>query len=460
MVDDPHPLRARGLLAVALISLALKLALVFVVGEIKPIRDERDYLAVGRSLAAGQGFQYRNDNWDELHSPPAYPLFMGLVFRLGGGAQASKVAQVLLSTATVLALYALGRRWFGRRAAFWAALLAAFYPTLVAFTHYNWPETVFLFWAYLAFLCLFGRDGGLNRPLAVSGAGLLFGLAALTRAEVVLLAPLLMLWIVVAGGRTAGSVGKAALFGGCFALALAPWVVHVHRAYGGFLLGSSASANVVYFGYNDYALTNVDLGMKPEGQGRLDHRDRARPRAEHENPIERSREEMRRGLRWALENPGTSFTRFWVRVGYLFNPSSFLVRHVCLNEYNRNAEGEKVRKLPRRWKAAIVWTAVGAYVLVSVLGIVGLATLPAGPARSFSLLVIVFYLAVFGATYACTRYRLTFLPLVLLAAGRALAHRRECARALRRPGPAAWTVGALAVHLWVWVLYSDKLLDC
>ena len=132
-------------------------------------------------IAAGDGIQYPNPRWDPIYQPPIYPLFMGGVYWLGGGAFASKVVQVILSTATVWFLYLLVRRMSDRRAALLAAGCFAFYPTVIAFTHYNWSETVFLFLALPSFLLLFDSEGGIARPRGLFAAGVCFGLAALTR---------------------------------------------------------------------------------------------------------------------------------------------------------------------------------------------------------------------------------------------------------------------------------------
>lgn len=456
----------RGILAILLLSLGLKLGILFLVGDFGPYRDEGRYLEVGQSLAAGEGFAYSNRAWDDLHAPPLYPLFMGAVYYFGGGAFESKFIQVLLSTATVWFLFLLGRRWFGPRAGLWGAGIAAFYPTLIAFTHYNWNETFFLFWLCASCLALFDRSGALRSPRGLLGAGVLFGATALTRAEVVYLIPLLWLWMYAQDRDWSCALRRGGAFFGGVLLLIAPWTAYVYQTYGGFLLISSGSAGVWYHNYNVPPPNNTDLGMN----GRREHpRLRAesetpRPRVLTGSPIERSRQETQNALRFITRHPGLCFRRFWVRMAQLVNPTSFLVRHVRLNYYMIEKENKRRRPRvppgiqgPRLVQDAIVWTTVGAYLLVAILAVIGLSTMPQGKPRSLSLLVVLYFMAVYSLTYSCTRYRLSFVPFLAIAAGYVLANRAECRKRLAQPTVALWVLVLLSTLGYAWSMYFDHL---
>ena len=445
-----------AVVVVLLLSFALKLAVLYLVGDIRPFRDEQRYLEAGVSLAAGRGIEYEAPNWDELHAPPLYPLFMGLVTRLGGGAYESKVAQVFLSTFTVAFLYLLARRWFDVRAALWGTGLAAFYPTLVAFTHYNWVETFFLFWFCAALLALFDARGAPASPARTFAGGLLFGAAALTRAEAFYLLPLLVLWIGAREGRARPILAKGGslVLGGL--LALLPWIGYAYSEHGALVPISTGSTGFWHFSYNAYPPSNQDLGVA-QAASRAPHKDEARRRARGDDPIERMRKEQRRALQFIAENPLLCVRRFFVRVGLLLNPTSFLIRHVRKGYYTR-AHGERPERaaIPPAAADAIVWSTVAAYLAVSVLAVLGLSVMPAGP-RAFLLLVTLYFVVVYGATYAISRYRLSFMPLLALAAGYAVAHRAECLERLRRPGTAIPVFLVLAVLGFAWSLHFDKL---
>lgn len=142
----------RVLLAVAAVGLALRLAFAFGYwrGEVLT-RDEREYLSLARSLAAGHGFAYdeavASGPVDPFGRAPGYPLFLALV---GGGRAvtesvpaAVQAAQAVAGSAGVLLVGLLGWRLAGRRAGIAAAAIAACYPPLVWIGAYAFSEALF-----------------------------------------------------------------------------------------------------------------------------------------------------------------------------------------------------------------------------------------------------------------------------------------------------------------------------
>ncbi len=446
-----------GILIVLALSLALKLVVLFLVGEIRPLLDEVRYLEAGASIAAGEGIVYSVDTWDEFHAPPFYPYFLGLVHALGGGALAAKFVQVLVSTLSVWLLYLLGRRWFGHRAAFWGAALCAFYPNLIAFTHYNWVETFFLFWFYTALLCLFERQGGLGSRGRVLSAGLLLGVSSLCRAEVVYVLPLLVLWIyfVTRDLRTTLQRGGL-LVTGCVAVLL-PWQVHIQRELGGFLPITSASANVWYLSYNAFEPMNQDLGITAD-EFRKPYRKEARPKVESDDLIFRNQRERELAFEFIAEHPLLCAKRFVQRVVLLLNPTSFLIRHLRDDNYTRRFDERAARpQIPPRAEEALVWSALGSYALLSVLAVLGLFALPPGRPRSLILLLLFYFISIYALTYAISRYRLTIVPLLALVAGYTLADPRACLARLRSPARAIGVVGVLVFLGLAWSVHFHRL---
>jgi len=448
----------RSLLLVLLASLLLKLGLLFAIGDIAPVRDERRYREVGISIAAGEGLKYTNKFWDDLHSPPLYPFLMGLVTWLGGGPFEVKLLQVFLSTLGAWFLYLLARRWLDARTALWSAALVAFYPTLVAFTHYNWNETVFLFLFLASLLALFRPDGTPARPKRMLGAGLLLGLTALCRAELAYWLPLALAWIVWVERRPRALAQCGALLGGVV-LAMLPWWIYVERHYDGFVLVSTGESSMWHFSYNAFPPDTNDLGMSgEEGLDRDAYRADARPKVRDQDPIRRAAREKELGLQFARENPGLVLERFGTRIALLLYPTSFLARHVALDYYTRGPTGEVVREpFARSTKVAVVWLTLLSYVGLSWLGVLGWAGLPRSPARTLVLLTCAYFLAVYGMAYAVTRYRLVLVPLLAVGAGWALAHPRDLWRSLRRPRVALGAALTSAALLFIWTRYLDRI---
>jgi 4-amino-4-deoxy-L-arabinose transferase-like glycosyltransferase len=198
-----------------------------------------------------------------------------------------RFVMVALGTLTVLALGLLGREVAGDRAGWVAAGIGAVYPNLWVNDGLIMSETLAALAVTLALLCAYR----VRRRPAVSTAALLGGLcalAALARAELILLFPLLVfpltVWVPWRRGALAWRPVVAAF--GVAALLIGPWVVFNLARFeeptflstndGIALLGSNCDG--VYTG-PDTGLTDlVCLGGNPPGDQSADsriYRDRA-----------------------------------------------------------------------------------------------------------------------------------------------------------------------------------------
>src|SRR5688500_1294799 len=145
--------RSRQLVfAAAMVGLALRLAFGLVYWKDKPLtHDEREYLALAESVAAGRGFTYPADH-DASTSPrfgraPAYPAFLALLgveAHVAAAPVRVKVVQAVLGALAILLIAALAHEAAGTRAAAIAAGLAAVYPPLVFIPAYVLSEAVYL----------------------------------------------------------------------------------------------------------------------------------------------------------------------------------------------------------------------------------------------------------------------------------------------------------------------------
>ena len=164
--------------------LALGARLTFALGYWvdKPLTlDEQEYLTLGKNLAAGRGLVYEADGREHFGRAPGYPAFLAVVFALGGGTKAYKVAQSLIGALTVLAIAVLARLAAGPRAEVLAAFMAALYPPLVWIAAYPLSEALFsaleLASGLLLWIAL--RRERTSRNSAYAVAGVVAGLAAL-----------------------------------------------------------------------------------------------------------------------------------------------------------------------------------------------------------------------------------------------------------------------------------------
>lgn len=159
--------------------------------------DAVHYLSLGQSLAQGRGFHSDTLRFPDLMQPPLYPALIALLMRLGLSVVTAAVALCVTSHAlTVLALGWLSRLCFGARSVGLTLLIAALYPNL-AFGAALVLEPLFLLWLALAVglfvLSMRSSDDARRSILAAAGAGLVLGLALLTRPEAVITTAVLVL---------------------------------------------------------------------------------------------------------------------------------------------------------------------------------------------------------------------------------------------------------------------------
>jgi hypothetical protein len=294
---DVGPRAARRWLAAAVVAglvLRLAFALVYWVGQ--PLtRDEREYLSLARSLAAGRGFVYDAAVLDSPVQPfgrsPGYPAFLAMV---GGGSRvttavptAVKVAQSVVGAIGVLLIGLIASRVAGARAGVAAACIAAVYPPLVWLPAYAYSEA--LFWPVgLGIILLIDRLARRPSLRLTLVCGLVIGAAILVRGALTLVVPLAMLWLVVRefgrprGAAPTGSVPKetgapesaptagvrrgvvaALVLAIGVALVLLPWGVRNYRRDGRFVLVASEGGVTFWTGNNALARGEGDMAANP-----------------------------------------------------------------------------------------------------------------------------------------------------------------------------------------------------
>lgn len=219
-VDDAAwVMRHRRLALGGVLLLALVLRVLFLVlagVDAPPVGDELAYQQIAENFAAGRGlFQTNNPFFpgQSLYAwqAPLYPLLLGLLYSvLGQTLLLAKAFGILVSTATVYVTYALAfrvsRSMLPRSEphsdtvrtpiALVAAFLVAIYPGLLTHAHLLLSETLFIFLLLLAFACLaHAFESKARVRWWLLGAGVVWGLATLTRGLTLYFTPLLALWV-------------------------------------------------------------------------------------------------------------------------------------------------------------------------------------------------------------------------------------------------------------------------
>ena len=239
-----HPLVAIWILAAIIRSLYVIRAPEVVFG------DAAEYDVMARTLLAGEGLGVEAVGFVR---PPLYALFVALCYALGGMV-ALQAAQVVIGATTATMIGLLAGQFSRSGAGVWgAALLAAAYPWSIQYVGSLATETLFTFFVVASFLGMFAV---IARPAqgGALGAGVVFGLACLIRANFLLLAPVIAGLIFRNGSRSA-----AVLFLVGSAFALAPFTVYSYAQGWGPLVGSGSGGLSFYVG-NNHTVAQLFIG--------------------------------------------------------------------------------------------------------------------------------------------------------------------------------------------------------
>ena len=213
-----------------MVGLAFALRLVWVlVTQWQPTFDDDAYRYdfTARALANGRGYIHLTGD-PTAFWPPGYPVLLATAYVLfGQNVIVAQLLNVTLGSATVWLVYLIGRRLFDHRAALLAAGIVACFPSLIFYTGVTLSEITFTFLALLAvYLLIVDAQSGRQRDLRfVLGAGLVLGLAALTRGQALLL-PLVLVPFWLRSGVSRPVIGhKLVALALAMGLIVAPWTV-------------------------------------------------------------------------------------------------------------------------------------------------------------------------------------------------------------------------------------------
>lgn len=229
-------------LALFAVAFALRAATAWAVNgpDAVPSSDPATYDAVAWNLARGLGFSLGDGarTWPTAFVPPVVPWLASLAYRAAGHVYlAALLAQCAVGALAPLLARTLGAHLYGSPVGRIAGWLVAVDPLLVFFSAHLLTETTFSSTLLLAMLAtvLWIKTPRAGRAL---GAGLLWGLAALTRPTALLLPGLLALWawaplgLLVTPRERARQLGLLALG---LALVVAPWTLRNAAALGAFV---------------------------------------------------------------------------------------------------------------------------------------------------------------------------------------------------------------------------------
>jgi hypothetical protein len=416
----------RGLLALTLAGLAARLLFLVLEPATGPVGDERMWTVWGAEVIPSSRVAFSPVGFRFIFHPPVYPYFIAVLYALFGTLTAVKVAQCLVGALLVPAVGRIGLFALGERPALVAAAVAAFYPEIVWFCSHFWAATVFTVLVWWAFERVIEADARDSTRVAVV-AGVLWGLAILTRETVLYFLPFAALWL---GWRRPRGTRRAAALVVTALLVVVPWTIRNYLVFETFVPVSTAGALNLWQG-------NTHLSRQEVYEEYWAVRGRMQKyRHTQEKAIESI---MSRQPGWIFEKLRDEMPAYWAAHG---QP----VVHL-----ERGAYGD----VPRSRALAAIAAVLVPYLVVLVLFVVGLAVLPRGRPIVLLLAFLLFYVLIHVAAHGYPRYRVPSLPVLFLVAGQGWVYLRTRPRpAVTRPG----LVSAAAVGLVLALSVGPSLL--
>jgi len=413
-----HPQRVHPLVWILLAGLLVRLALWFYWAGL-PIRiaDEQSYDQLARGLVEHSKYVDEHGQPTSLR-PPLYPGMLAVTYSLCGieNYRAVRMAQLLLSLATVVIVYRLGCIAWSEGVGVLAAAALCFYPSLLGYNNLLLSEVLFTFFV-VGSVWLTIESLQRQSLIVLAAIGLAIGLGALTRSILCPFAPLLSLYLLAAWK---GPWPKRAIAASIpllvFAFAIAPWAIRNSQLQKTFTLvdvmgGRNAMMGNYEFTPLECSWATIDLVQGEHAWHRVLARETPGYRQLTQGQIDKLA--MKHGLHFVVRNPLLTMERDLVRFFNFWQLERTLIAGAVAGFFG---------DLP---KAAIVAAALiicGSYAAAVFLGLFGVLMSPPADRRIHWLLLlsIAFPCLIHSLIFAHSRYHIPIIPFIVLYAAAAL----------------------------------------
>lgn len=234
--------------------------------------DEREYLALARSLARGEGYRYPADEPEpgtsqQFGRAPGYPAFLSVFITPVPTDHVPRRVQIVQAGVGAIGIFliaAIATRAGGPRAGLAAAALAAIYPPLIWMPAYALSETLYST-VTLAAAAVLATKKGDSHPFSPGKVTVTFFGAALIGAAI-LIRPAMVLFLPLAAGWMVArrAYRDAAVLVVVAALVVLPWTIRNHRVYGRWIAVASEGGVTFWTGNHPLAKGDGDLAANPD----------------------------------------------------------------------------------------------------------------------------------------------------------------------------------------------------
>ena len=294
-----RPVDGRVVVVLAIGLVAVRLAAAFALRHTFLSSGFPGYDEAASNLVHGRGFVQGGEPFSQF--PPLYPLLVAAAYEIGGRAWWSiATMQTFFDIGSLIVLFALGRRLFGRTAAIVACAAFVLYAPLASQSAQLLPTSPFVL-TLLSFLYLLVRLADRPRVPTALLAGLVAGIGFELRAEipvVVLLAPVSL---VLLGLSMRAALRFGALTVVAFVIALVPATIRNALTFRVFNPGPAEAGITLWEGNSPFAARFVAAGRSGDLLFEL-------PGSPHPpvtaGPYERDHFWRDRSLHWIDKHPG------------------------------------------------------------------------------------------------------------------------------------------------------------
>jgi len=456
--------------AIIFVSFAVKISIAWITRDTVSYFDEWDYYERAVGIL-------EDPNCNEIYRPPGYVSFLTAIFWLfGKNLFAVKAAQVVISTLSVLLAFKVAADIFDQKVGMLAAGIFAFYPELIAYSHYLWRETIYIFYLLALFYILTLASSEYRRYRIVL-AGIACGTCAMIRASLADILPICVLcfYLIKKSWRQFIIIILLFLFGVIFVIA--PWTIRNYQVTDRFLLISTELGYAVWRGLNvlidygnDYRVYELfdEPGFYEWDDiifpGVKDGRKINWPEGAEPNPVDSYRETIRRARAFALKNPCVVLRRMWPKFCILWGPNSFVIRHLRLGIYGKNFTAGKlpIRVYPTPKPAltcTIILIVVLSYCFVLVTGLLGMIFHNMNKKSLLLVSFIIINALIFSILTGVSRYRLQLMPFIIIFSAYAICHAREIISAPDMRIRWSFFFLLLGIFVTICVRYSPIIFD-
>lgn len=411
-----------------------------------PMLDEYYHVEWAKSLAAG--------DWvgtGAFFRAPLYPYLLGALFAVfRGSAFAARIVQVTYGAGTPVVLFFLSRRILPRAGAVAVALVACIYPFLIYFGNEFLIVSLIVLLDLLLLTAIVRADEAPTWGRWL-GAGVLMGLSAIARPNILVFAPVVLAWVwwrersrgagVARRGRVAHvccgtpartATARFALFAAGIAIVVSPITVRNYALDHDFVPIASQGGVNFYIGNNKHAdgisalVPELGIGWQTDEAIRFaEHAEGRRLK-----PSEFSGYWYRRGWHFILGQPGAA-ARLLLKKLVLFWDRFELANNKDVYYFARMSPVYR----------AVQWLSFG---VIAPLALVGMWVSRRKPVAVLLIAFVLSYMMSVLAFFINARYRLPVVPCLIIFAVAGAWWLRE--RLLRRDFR-AFVAGAVSVGI-------------